>query len=735
MNALASGFESELRISPRWVLGGLVIIALAIESLDDGMLEPRRAQLQLFVVLVCSLAAVAWWLAGRRPQVAGWFTCVLLVGVIHWTYVWQGVPEALPLMAIPAGLGAALINLPAAAIIALAETVLLALLAVGAPGAGPAATGASLVAIWATVGVMVAVYRPVSRVARWAWDYYVRAHDLLEEARDHKVELEQTLDDLAQANLQLTRLNTLAQGLRQSAEDARAAKGQFVANVSHELRTPLNMIIGFSEMILQSPETYGDKIPPALLADLGVIHRNSQHLSTLIDDVLDLSQIDAGRMPLTKEHVRFQEIVQAATIVVRPLFESKGLVLTADVQGDLPPVFCDRTRMQEVLLNLLSNAGRFTERGGVHLCVRQEAEDVLVSVADTGLGIAVEDLDKLFQPFQQVDGSIRRRFGGTGLGLSISQRFIALHEGRIWVESEQGVGTTFFFRIRIAPSMPLSGGFLRGLTPGWEYLQRTRASKAPQATVCPRYVVLETGNELQRLLTRYMDGVEVAPVTGLDEALQELSREPAQALLVNGTSVSKDLERLSLAAMLPSGTPAIVCSVPGAQEASADLGVVDRLVKPISRQALLGALDRLKVEAGTVLIVDDEPDALQLFGRMLASSGREYQVLLARDGEEAVDVLREYHPDVMLLDLIMPNMDGFELLEMRSQDPLLSEIPVVVVSARDPAGQLIVSSAMAVTQGGGLSAGQLLAGIEVMSQILSPAGPVGGPAPTEVQTG
>jgi K+-sensing histidine kinase KdpD len=156
----------------------------------------------------------------------------------------------------------------------------------------------------------------------------------------------------------------VAQGLRQTAEEARAAKQQFVANVSHELRTPLNMIIGFSEMILGSPRSYGRRIPGALLADLAVIQRNATHLSELVDDVLDMSQIEADQMALAKEHVAFAEIVEAAATAVRPLFDSKGLYLQTEIQDDLPLVFCDPTRMREVMLEPAEQRGRFTEEGG-----------------------------------------------------------------------------------------------------------------------------------------------------------------------------------------------------------------------------------------------------------------------------------------------------------------------------------------------------------------------------------
>jgi CheY-like chemotaxis protein len=343
-------------------------------------------------------------------------------------------------------------------------------------------------------------------------------------------------------------------------------------------------------------------------------------------------------------------------------------------------------------------------------------------------------MDKLFQPFQQVDGSIRRRYGGTGLGLSISKRFIELHGGKIWVESAEGVGTTFSFRLPMAPPMPISRDCLRGVTPGWEHFQRTRPSIAPKAVVQPRFVVLETGNSLKRLLTRYLDGVEIVSATNLEEAIQELSASPSQALLINDTSVSGTLQRLE-SITLPDGTSVMVCSVPGTTESAGSLGVSDYLVKPVSRDALLAALERLNLDRRTVLVVDDEPEALQLFRRMLASSGQGYRVLRARNGEEALNILRERRPDVILLDLVMPKLDGFQLLEAKSQDPALSDIPVIVLSARDPAGQPIVSNALAITQKGGLSIHHLLAYIKMTGQVLSITAPSADPMPSIMSSG
>lgn len=295
--------------------------------------------------------------------------------------------------------------------------------------------------------------------------------------------------------------------MHQVAEEARRAKEQFVANVSHELRTPLNMIVGFSEMIIQAPKAYGAALPAALRADLDVILRNAQHLASLINDVLDRSQVEAGRMALTRERVALPEIIDEARSGVERLYGSKGLYLRVEVPAELPPVFCDRTRIREVLLNLLTNAARYAEQGGVDLHAWQEGSDVIVSVADTGPGIAPEDAGKLFAPFQQLDGSIRRRYGGSGLGLAISKDFVELHGGKMWLESEKGRGSTFFFRLPIEPlALPDSPAW-RWLDAEWEYRQRTRPAAIPSAAVTPRLLVVEEGTALQRLLGRYLGGL------------------------------------------------------------------------------------------------------------------------------------------------------------------------------------------------------------------------------------
>lgn len=730
MNESISSFKPDLRVSPAWVIALMiaagVVLGLATQVYSNSV---ERGKWQDLVLLLFLLTSLTWGLNQWQPNLGRWAVIISLVMIVYLGQQWLQVPGFLTLLVIPTALAVALIGLPAGLIITIGETVLVLSSNVLMPELEPAVIITGLVAIWAILGVMILVYGPINRVADWLWNYFQEAQELLEEAQEHRGRLEQVLADLAQANLQMTRLNILAQGLRQAAEEAQRTKEEFVANVSHELRTPLNMIIGFSETILQSPGAYGKKIPPALLADLMVIHRNAGHLSELINDVLDLSQIDADKMALTKEQAPFKEIVEEATVSIRPLYVSKGLHLNIDIPENLPSIFCDRTRIREVLLNLLSNAGRFTEQGGVSVRVWLEGNDLMVSVADSGPGIASKDLGKVFQPFQQLDSSIRRRHGGTGLGLTISERFIQLHGGKIWVESQEGSGTTFFFCLPIAPPALSGDSFLRGVTPAWEFLQRTQPYTGSKPVIQPRFVILESGDTLHRLLTRYWDKVETVVVTSLEEAVAELSRLPAQALLVNEPSTDKALEYLDLSQKLPNNTPLITCSIPRLDELN-PWGAAVRLVKPIFRETLLAALDQLNIKEGTILIVDDEPDALQLFRRMLTSLARDYRILLARDGQEALAILQECRPHVILLDLVMPNMDGFQLLRLRPQHPVLSEIPVVIISARDPAGQPIMSSMVAATLGGGLSLSQLLASIEAFSKVLAIPGPIGDPEPT-----
>ena len=688
---------------------GLVLILL--NYLSSALW--RAGVLGMVLLLVpCPL----YYLVGPRYLLRAWLLVMLWLGGAIVALVWLRAGPALGLFGLPVAAATLFIGIPAGLVTAAGGT--LALLGAAFSGAPVGIAGALVAggASWGILGVAWAALRPVYASAEWSWSRYEQARLQAEQARTAHADLKQALKDLAEAGVQMARLNQLLGAARRAAEEAERAKAEFVANVSHELRTPLNMIIGFSEMMLRNPQAYG-RIPAALKADLAVILRNSQHLSDLIDDVLDLSQIEAGRMALTRERVALSEIIEAACEAIRPLFASKNLYLTTEVPPDLV-VYCDRTRMREVVLNLLSNAGRFTEQGGVRVRARVEGPEVVVSVADTGPGIAPEEQSRLFRPFQQADGSIRRRYGGSGLGLAISKHFVEMHGGRMWLESQPGRGTTISFSLALEPSVASDGTFQRWLSAEWEYRQRTRRTVTPTVTVRPRLLVVERGMLLQRLLRRYLEDVEIEVANTLEEAAELLARQPAQGLLINDLSVGQALDRIRQSPLLPYGIPALVCSLPGEMEAAQSLGVAGYLVKPISQEMLLSALDRLRLKSGTVLIVDDEQDAIQLFWRMLTSSERGYRVVTAANGEQALSILRSERPDVILLDLVMPAMDGFRLLAVQREEPGWRDVPVIVMSALDPGGQPIVADAIGITRGGGLSTGQLLAYISALTSII-----------------
>jgi CheY-like chemotaxis protein len=411
---------------------------------------------------------------------------------------------------------------------------------------------------------------------------------------------------------------------------------------------------------------------------------------------------------------------------VRPLFESRGLYLRADVPADLPLVYCDRTRIRQVLLNLLNNAARFTDQGGVTIEARCDEDEALVTVRDTGPGIAEADLPNLFEPFRQLD-DLRRR-GGSGLGLSISRRFVDLHGGRMGVRSRLGEGASFWFTLPLAAPVAEAETFARWVRTEWE--PRRHSSLTPRMQVVPRIVILGRQPGVHEAVERYLDGVEIVPVSTPEEAALRLAGEPADVLLIAAESPEQASSWAEALRDTPFATPVIACTLP-AQTAGAAQGVAGRLTKPVTRTQLYQAIDELQIRVQSILVVDDDVETLQLLGRMLSAAPRHHRVVQASSGPEALELLRARRPDLLLLDLVMPGMDGFAVLAEKARDAELREIPTLILSAQDPAGQSIVAPSFVATRSGGLSLPDLLRCALAVSEILVVPRPAPGAARPE----
>lgn len=702
-----------------YVIGGLVLAIL-----DTDGATPKSWTSIGMLLLVPSLAACLVPRA-HTPSV-GTIVHLLLLSVLVLGWVWFPASELHYAVLIPV-VSVSLIQGPAASILMI--TIATILIVATRPGATSGPFGSltlfpTLFVTWGVAYLALIGQRPAGTMLHWAWEGYEQAQRHLEISRNRQVELKQALEDLALATSETIRLNQLLTVARQAVEDARRAKEEFVANVSHELRTPLNMIIGFSDMILESPGVYARHLPAALLADVAAIKRNSQHLASLVDDVLDLTEADTGHMQLHKEWLSIGELVEEAIEVVSALFDKKRLSLTASIDADIKPVFCDRTRIRQVILNLLSNAGRFTEQGGAHVEVRMhDSETVCVSVSDTGPGMEPQQLDRVFEPFRQADESIRRRYGGTGLGLAISKRFVEMHGGKIRLESEIGAGTTATFTLPTQPMVdsarPDPSDAKRWFGPYHEYTPRDRRSRAPAIDARPRVVVVEQGRVLSHLISHYIEGLEPIRVATLEEAARMVDSQAAVAVCINeaptpANGAGQQTLRMSF------DIPIFSCWIPEPRAAYGEMGAQDYLVKPISRTDILNSVARIAPTAHSILLADDDPEARQLFGRALASAGRNYMVLHAGSGNAALTLLRERQPDLLLLDLMMPDKDGFAVLEAKAQDPTIRTIPVIIISARDPQREPTVSKTLEVTRPGGLSARDLMRTLEALTQTLQP---------------
>jgi signal transduction histidine kinase/DNA-binding response OmpR family regulator len=493
------------------------------------------------------------------------------------------------------------------------------------------------------------------------------------------VNLLQTFASQSVLGMENARLFKEINAKSQQLEVASQMKSQFLANMSHELRTPLNAIIGVTEMLHEDARDLkrDDELEP-----LERVLRAAKHLLELINEILDLSKIEAGKMDIHIESFAIAPLIQDVVHTIGTLAAKNGNEVVVDCAGDIGTMRADQTRIRQALLNLASNANKFTESGKVTISARRATEGgrewVTMAVTDTGIGLTPEQMGKLFQDFVQADASTTRKYGGTGLGLAISRRFCQMMGGDIKVASEPGKGSTFTIRLPAEVETTQPAAAVRDAA-----LSRPGARPSAGSTI----LVVDDDQTVREMIERYLarEGFSVVTANGGQEGLR-LARELHPAAITLDVMMP-DIDGWTVLAAIKgdpelSDIPVILITIVDDKNRGYALGATEYMVKPVDRDRLARVLRGICGGVGRrVLLVDD--DDMMRRGMRLALEKDSWQVTEAENGRVALARLAESRPDVIMLDLMMPEMDGFEfLVEMRRRSEW-RDIPVLVVTAKD----------------------------------------------------
>lgn len=538
---------------------------------------------------------------------------------------------------------------------------------------------ASLAILWLTTAVVWAAMGNIFLMVARAESSQARAWHFAREANARRGELARAKKALSDMYGLLERTNYELAVARQEAEEARHIKAQFAANISHELRTPLNLIMGFSEMMYRSPEVYGNvRWTPALSADIREIYRSSRHLMGMIDDILDLSRIEAQRLPLRLEPTDPAELIREAVATASGLLRGKNVALTMNVPATLPELLVDRTRIRQVLLNLLNNAIRFTDEGSIEVSAAVIGGEITIAVADTGVGIPPDEIATIFEEFGQAKGTIVSGRGGAGLGLAICRQFVRLHGGHIEAESRVGQGSIFRFKL----PLPDSGRARSHLS---YYAPEDWSPPVPENPLGKTALVLGPDPEYAASLARAIQGYRTLPVTSLEELAEKVESDHPSGIVflsdpyVPSSIMPEDIWR----SVGRRDLPIVHCELPIPDLAQRELGVSGYLVKPVERERLVTAIRQTCPDAHDILVVDDDPGFVALVNRVLEADLAAVRVHKAYSGNEALAALNENDFDLVLLDLVMAKVDGFAVIEAMRGSRRLSETPVIVTTGSD----------------------------------------------------
>jgi len=665
---------------------------------------------RLMVVLVagaafCLAAALSKALSHQWKavvQVATSFAGVYAVGVE------LGYQAAIPFFVVPILLSAVLLGPWMALVVSLA-----ACLAVSANSTVWEGATFPFYLLFALVGAIATLQmHDLGDALSTAWRHTETAVGLAQQVRLRRLEVIRLNKSLKVSNQLLKRsLRELALAQRE-AQEARHLKEQFATTVSHELRTPLSIILGFVDVMQHHPEVYEKvKWTPALRRDIGEIQRSAMYLSTLVDDILDLARIQALKMPIHREPTQLSALIdEVVSMASRLLLKKPDVRLSVNVPRGLPCLHIDPVRIRQVLLNLLANACRFTDEGEIEINVEPTHDEVIVSVRDTGSGIPAEQLRVIFDDFSQVPSCApcEGQGWGKGLGLAIARRFVQMHGGRIWAESEPGRGSTFYLTLPLEEKRVVS-------------LATPPLSDMPDTLEAPTVVLVGDGKG-QRFLSRYLEHYQVVTVPNLHEARKIVQARHPRAVIVNVPPESEDATLGASPRILPEPVPLIQCSLPVWHwHMEADI-FDDWLVKPVNSESLLSTLARFCSE-GRLLIVDDDRAFVRLVKRILDTQSSQYEILWAYDGNIALEMLEREPVDVILLDIALPGLDGRSIARTVREKHSPSTCAIVAVTALQPGleGSAMTPRTFAVTSSTGFSEEEILNLIHSALTQLEPA--------------
>jgi signal transduction histidine kinase/CheY-like chemotaxis protein len=491
------------------------------------------------------------------------------------------------------------------------------------------------------------------------------------------IELLQTFAVQSVLAIQNARLFSELEEKSRQLETANQHKSQFLASMSHELRTPLNAIIGLTDVLVSNPARFGtDKA----LDPLRRVHRAGTHLPGLINQVLDLSKIEAGKLDLLLENVSILPLVEEVIGTARPLAEQNKNSLAVECPRDLPPIEADAMRLRQIILNLLSNACKFTKSGNIKLQVRRALHEgqhfVEIAVIDTGIGMTAAQMSCLFEEFSQADASIERQYGGTGLGLAITRRLCQMMGGDVTVTSEPGKGSTFIVRLpfaaaRVDDAPAARDGEAVGAEPGRDYV-----------------LVIDDNETARALIADYLAQAGFTVITAVDgrEGLRRAKQYHPIAITLD--VLMPDIDGWTVLAALRgdpelADIPTIIATIVDEQRHGMTLGAVGYLTKPIDREKLVDLIAKYRRPSGPTRVLIIEDDATQRERIRSWLEPQNWSLIEADNGRVALDRLSECIADVILLDLMMPEMDGFQFVAEMQKHPMWIQIPIIVVTARD----------------------------------------------------